>query len=203
VQGLRKLKYGNAVGSAGSLLGIVLFVLDVISSQAVWLIAILYFVGFMVGWCWVGFKTQTAAEIAPPLVWTAESLTAFFSAWLNKAEWVLPPAALHQIRLLQERSLAMLPLLEKSSLSDADRHLAKDAIARYLPDTLNYFLKLPAQERKNKIIKADKTAEALLLEQLQALNTTLEGVAARLYAVEAQDLVINGRFLQNKIDAHS
>lgn len=97
-----------------------------------------------------------------------------------------------------ERLLALLPKQDSLALSEDDRHSLRETLARYLPETLANYLKLPPLYRRYHVLRDGKTAEKLLAEQLGVIDQQLRQLMDRVYRAEAQDMLSQGRFLDDK-----
>jgi hypothetical protein len=71
-------------------------------------------------------------------------------------------------------------------------------VRRYLPDTLAAYLRLPKYYAQMQVLSDGKTASQTLNEQLVVLDNSLKDVAKSAFAGDAEALVTNGQFLQNK-----
>lgn len=103
-----------------------------------------------------------------------------------------------QLQAVCEHALTLFPKQDSLALNDEDRYMLRETIARYLPETLANYLKLPPLYRRYHAVRDGKTAEALLGEQLGTLDVGLKDMMDRVFRAEAQDLLTQGRFLEGK-----
>jgi hypothetical protein len=71
-------------------------------------------------------------------------------------------------------------------------------VRRYLPDTLAAYLRLPKFYAQMQTLADGRTATQTLVEQLGVLDSSLKEIAKSAFAGDAEALVSNGKFLQNK-----
>lgn len=79
-----------------------------------------------------------------------------------------------------------------------DRHYLNQSLQRYLPDSLQSFLRIPSSLRGTQIIDQDCTAEQLLAQQIQLLQNEFDKYEQRLNLSAAEDLIQQQRFLELK-----
>lgn len=83
-------------------------------------------------------------------------------------------------------------------LSFDDRFYLNECLQRYLPDSLDSYLRVPAQARWTHTVQNEKTALDLLLNQLQLLHTEIDQREQLLTKNAAEQLVRQQRFLEMK-----
>ncbi len=76
----------------------------------------------------------------------------------------------------------------------------REAICRYVPDSIQACLKVPATDRESRVIDDGKTAMDLLHAQLTLLDTQLQLREARLSQLAGEALLQQQRFLAAKTD---
>lgn len=79
-----------------------------------------------------------------------------------------------------------------------DSLFIREAIRRYIPDSIQACLKVPAGDRERRVIEDGKTAVVLLHAQLTLLNTQLQLREARLGQLAGEALLQQQRFLAAK-----
>jgi hypothetical protein len=82
-------------------------------------------------------------------------------------------------------------LIERTGAADESAFSLKETGRRYLPDTLNAYLNVPASQR-------DAVADTLLVDQLRLLERATAGRLAALAAAGRSDLAANGAFLAER-----
>ncbi|MEY4590348.1 MAG: hypothetical protein RL497_2424 [Pseudomonadota bacterium] len=108
-------------------------------------------------------------------------------------------SGLASIKHTLEGLLPALKSLETSAQLDLHSRLTvMSTITKYLPETLTAYLRLPPAFALVHHGSSGKTAQVLLIEQLDALDTQLKQVAQNAYAQDIERLVANGKFLQDR-----
>ena len=77
-------------------------------------------------------------------------------------------------------------------------HTVRETVLRYLPETLANYAALPPAFRSSHALQDGRTARQMLDEQLGLLATELQRVVANVARGDAQALLANGRFLEQK-----
>lgn len=73
-----------------------------------------------------------------------------------------------------------------------------NTITRDLPETVKNYLQLPPLFASTHVVANGKTCRQLLLDQLDFLSEQLGKIAENVYKDDADALVVNGKFLQDK-----
>jgi hypothetical protein len=114
----------------------------------------------------------------------------------------LPKECLDRLRSIQATLTELLPRLkelrDRGVISPKDSFTVVETVRRYLPDTLGAYLRLPRLYAQMQTLADGRTASRTLQDQLTVLDTSLKDVAKSAFAGDAEALVTNGQFLQNK-----
>ena len=182
----------NIVGSVLGLVGLLLFFTGVIGAFWFFIVVGLYAVGYL-----VTPKNQPvdlhlkgqldAAEIKGEL----EHLVASVKNRVSKE-------VLERISSIQSSVLEVLPTLTRDGAHTHNAYVVKQTALEYLPETLETYLNLPPAFARLHTVKDGKTAQQLLLGQLELLDTTLQEIVVDLHRNDTDRLLINGRFLEEK-----
>jgi hypothetical protein len=160
------------------------------------IIAALYGVGA------VAWPKSTLAETAAGTELPTELLAFHVRGLVDSVAQGLPNEAIDSLHSIQLTLAELLPRLEelrdRGVISPRDRFTVIETVRRYLPDTLAAYLRLPRFYAQMQLLADGKTASQTLLHQLQVLDTSLKDVARSAYAGDAETLVLNGRFLENR-----
>jgi hypothetical protein len=109
------------------------------------------------------------------------------------------PTTVAKIESVRDQMLELLPRLEANAGSaDKDLFQLRETVFRYLPESVDAYLKLPRLYRQFHVVRDGKTAEVLFAEQITLLEKEVSEVGARIYQAEAQGLLAQGRFLDQK-----
>lgn len=73
-------------------------------------------------------------------------------------------------------------------------------ITRYVPDTLERYLRLPRRFAIEREVRDGATPRDLVVEQLRTLAEELESIAEEVHLGNAQDLAAHGRFLEERFN---
>lgn len=183
---------GNLWGSIAGLIGMGLFFAGLIGPGWFAIVGGLYGIGMI------------AAPKPPTQNFTLEGrfTLEMAQAQLDRMLAALKPAVeaktWSQLQAICEHALTLFPKQDSLALTDEDRYTLRETIARYLPETLANYLKLPPLYRRYHAVRDGKTAEALLSEQLTTLDAGLKDMWDRVFRAEAQDMLTQGRFLEGK-----
>ena len=186
----------NIAGCALALGGLGLYFFGVIHSGWGAIVAGLYGVGAL-GWP----RSELADKIEQTEL-ASETLAQQVSTLIDRVSSRLPKESLEVLRGIQATLTELLPRLdelrERGAISSKDSFTVVETVRRYLPDTLGAYLRLPRLYAQVQALQDGRTASQTLRDQLSTLNASLKEVAANAFAGDAEALVSNGRFLQNK-----
>ena len=74
----------------------------------------------------------------------------------------------------------------------------REAVRRYIPDSINSCLQVPQKDRASLVIDGSKPALDLLHDQLQMIQLQLDGREAKLTQIAGEALLRQQRFLASK-----
>lgn len=197
-QRLRLFLYstGNIVGCLLALGGLGLFFGGIIHA---WWLAI---VGGLYGAGVLGWPRSDLATMAEQTELSSELLAQQVHKLVESVARGLPKDCLDRLRSIQGTLSELLPRLQemrdRGIVSAKDSFTVVETVRRYLPDTLGAYLRLPKFYAQMQALQDGRTASQTLLDQLTVLDTSLKDVAKSAFAGDAETLVANGRFLQNK-----
>jgi hypothetical protein len=187
---------GNIVGCVLAMGGLGLFFAGVIGSYWWAIVAGLYTAGV------AGWPRSKLAAMAEGTRLSTEMLAQQVRKLVDTVEQGLPKDALDCLRSIQNTLTELLPRLEqlrdRGVISGKDSFTVIETVRRYLPDTLGAYLRLPKYYAQMQTLSDGRTASQTLLDQLRMLDTSLKDVAKSAFEGDAETLVSNGKFLQNK-----
>jgi hypothetical protein len=187
---------GNIAGSLLALGGLGLFFGGVIHSYWLAIVAGLYGVGVL------GWPRNYLAQTAERAELSTELLAQQVKRLVDSVAKGLPKDALDLLHSIENTLNELLPRLEelrdRGTISPKDSFTVLETIRRYLPDTLAAYLRLPKFYAQMQTLADGRTASQTLIDQLRLLDTSLKAVATSAFAGDAETLVSNGHFLQNK-----
>lgn len=123
-----------------------------------------------------------------------------FDAALEAAAHELSPEASSTLRQIKA-SLAKIAI--RASRSDEhftqdDRMYLVECLRRYIPDSLEAYLRVPREQRNQAILPGGTSAEEAMLRQLRLLQDEIEMRDKKIGRSAAEDLLKQQRFLESK-----
>jgi hypothetical protein len=187
---------GNIVGCLLALGGLGLFFGGIIHAWWFAIVAGLYGAGVL------GWPRNDLSRTAEQTELSSETLAEQVRQLVDRVAPGLPKDSLDRLRSIQDTLSELLPRLQelkdRGTISAKDSFTVFETVRRYLPDTLGAYLRLPRFYAKMQPLADGQTASQTLLDQLTLLDTSLKDVAQSAFAGDAETLVTNGQFLQNK-----
>lgn len=110
----------------------------------------------------------------------------------------LTPAAVARVRRIRDTALAVMERLGDGLEHARLEHTVEKTALEYLPTALDEYLSLSPEFSTTKLLTHDKTAEQVLLDQLDLMDHSLLEVLQSLQENDARGLLAHGRFLQEK-----
>jgi hypothetical protein len=186
----------NIVGCVLAMGGLGLFFGGVIHAYWGAIVAGLYGVGVL------GWPRSDLAATAERIELSTELLAQQVRKLVDSVAQGLPKEALDFLRSIQGTLSELLPRLQelrdRGIISAKDSFTVVETVRRYLPDTLAAYLRLPKFYAQMQTLADGRTATQTLLDQLRVLDASLKEIAKSAFAGDAEALVTNGQFLQNK-----
>lgn len=187
---------GNIVGCVLALGGLGLFFSGIIHAWWFAIVVGLYGVGVL------GWPRSDLARMAEQTELSSETLAQQVRKLVDSVAQGLPKDSLDRLRSIQGTLSELLPRLQelrdRGVISAKDSFTVVETVRRYLPDTLGAYLRLPRFYAQMQPLADGRTASQTLLGQLTVLDSSLKDVAKSAFAGDAEALVTNGQFLQNK-----
>jgi hypothetical protein len=156
----------------------------------------------VIGWAW--FKRRNAlSRVAGTLPeWIAPGALEQLDLHLEQVAHHASPSTVEMLCRIKEALGRCAQRLNDTSTrmlaSPDDALFIGETVRRYLPDTLQAYLQVPAADRESRVIDAGKTATVLLHAQLQTLMGQLQQRETRLSALAGEALLQQQRFLAAK-----
>lgn len=184
---------GNIAGCVAGLVGVAMYLLGVINQGWLLITLGLYLAGF--------FAAPASAQVRLNPRITADTLRDALDELIQDSRKSLPAEALQLLESIRNTMGDILPQIAKLQaglpLDTPQSFTIAETVTRYLPDALNSYLKLPPLYAAAHRID-DKTPKQHLLAQLKLLDSKLKDIADDLFRGDAEDLALNGRFLEEK-----
>jgi hypothetical protein len=186
--------YPNIAGSALGLGGLALFFLGIIGPGWPFIVAGLYGLGWLLAWQLA--PQEMHLEIAREA--RAEALLSELENLIKRVHSHLPREAQVLLESLRQTLAELLPRLADNTVFSQEGHNVEKTVRDYLPVTLENYLHLPPAFARMHVLKAGKTAQAMLLEQLGLLDGQMSQMLANVLQDDARALAANGAFLEQK-----
>ncbi len=189
----------NIAGCSLAFVGLLLLFTGVISTGWPLIVAGLYAAGAF-GWPRSAPSEPVVATETP-----ADTLVEDLEQLIGDLSTGLPDAARGSLHSIQSTLSDLLPRLrtleDSGALSVESAFTVQETLRRYLPETLENYLKLPPAFATSQPLDGGQTAAQILVDQLQLLDAELKRIAQEAFAGDAEALVNSGRILQRKFRA--
>ena len=182
----------NIVGSILGLIGLTLFFLGVIGSYWFLIVLGLYGIGVLVT------PKSSPSELRLRNELTVDEIRAGLESLVNGIRKKVPKDIFTKVESITNSILQILPRIVDVNSSDYNIYTIRQTALEYLPETLERYLNLPRAYASIHPIKDGKTANQLLLEQLDLLDGEMKAIVQDFYQNDTQRLMAHGRFLQEK-----
>ncbi|MDD2775291.1 MAG: hypothetical protein PHU06_04980 [Gallionella sp.] len=187
----------NLVGCTLAIGGLGLFFSGLIADWWFPIVLGLYAVG------WFAVPRDHELELRVRNEATQADLTDSIDELLEQSKAKLPQEAVERLTHIRVMVLELAPKLFSGEMAVNSAISLTNAVTRDLPETVRNYLYLPTAFATLHVIHDGKTCKQLLIEQLDLLNQQLSKIAESIYQEDAEALVINGKFLQEKFHAVS
>jgi len=157
---------------------------------------------YSIGW-WLAdtLMAKPSKPLAQKTIARAHPLSDGRAAILAKVEKRIPENAFNILIKICQCGAELRPRLETNPARIEELKLLERVIEVYLPITLDNYLKLPAEFAKIEMLSDGKTAEELLLEQLNLLAEHLHSMLKEAVMNDARTVIENGLFLEERFKA--
>jgi hypothetical protein len=115
----------------------------------------------------------------------------------------VPEDVYQKVVSIQQTLLSILPKIDRLGPGSQDAFVVQKTITDYLPSTLQAYGNLPPAYVSTHRFADGKTAGQVLLDQLTLLDAKLDAVADAVNKNDADALMANGRFLEDKFGGSS
>jgi hypothetical protein len=152
---------------------------------------------------WRGDAAQprvTVTDLADP-----EAL-ARLDAVMEKMAAQAPQVTVDSLARLKESIVRCMALVgasaEEGSLATEENLYLREAVRRYIPDSINSCLQVPQKDRATLVMDGSKPALDLLHDQLLMIQQQLDTREAKLTQIAGEALLRQQRFLASKANSH-
>lgn len=187
----------NIVGSIMGLVGLGLFFLGIINQFWLLIVAGMYGIGALATPKNPKFEIHLRNQL------TVEDIRNELEELVRSVRGKLPNDVMERVVSIKESITEVLPQIVDLGGSDYNIFLIQQTALDYLPSALERYLNLPKAYANIHPVKDGKTAKQLLLEQLNLLDAEMKSVVQEVYRNDTQQLIVHGRFLQDKFQKSS
>jgi hypothetical protein len=111
---------------------------------------------------------------------------------------VVPALVVSRVGRITGTIRQTLPRLRNLGLGSQEAYSVMATATDYLPEAVGAYLRLPRHWADTRPIENGKTSLMLLTDQLDLLASTMDDILDAVVRVDAQALIVHGRFLQAK-----
>jgi hypothetical protein len=180
----------NILGSALALIGLLLFFTGVIGGLWPFIVVALYFIGVLIA---PGTPTvDLHSEFDPNDVRRA------LASELKAINGRVPADILAKAQSIQQIILGILPRSGNLPPDSPELFIVERTATDYLPTALETYMNLPKAYATLHPVQNGKTARQVLMDQLTLLESKMNEVADDVHRNDADRLLANGRFLEER-----
>jgi len=110
----------------------------------------------------------------------------------------VPPEVMAKVLKIRHIIVGMLPRLGSLEASSPELFVLERTATNYLPTSLQAYLNLPREYATRHVVQDGKTPREILLDQLTLLENKMNEVADDVHRNDADRLLANGRFLEER-----
>jgi hypothetical protein len=114
------------------------------------------------------------------------------------ADGAVPAAVASRVRRITRTVRETLPRVRNLGLGSAEAYAVTATATDYLPEALEAYTRLPRQWADSRPLEDGRTSLMLLVDTLDLLAGTMDAIFDAAVRVDANALVVQGRFLQEK-----
>jgi len=182
----------NIVGSALGLVGLGLHFLGIVGNLWPVVVIGLYLIGVLVVPARRELDLLGGVDVDPNDVRKA------LDTEVRAVSGRVPPDVMAKVLSIQQTVLGILPHLTDMAPGSSDLFVIRQTATDYLPTALESYLNLPRAYATLHPVQNGKTPKQVLLDQLTLLDNKLSDVADAVYKKDADRLLANARFLEER-----
>jgi hypothetical protein len=182
----------NLVGCALALAGLALFFGGIISDWWLAIVVGLYVAGWLAVPSGPGLAMQVSKEA------NQAALTDTPEALIRQGGKRLPHEAVGRLQQIAGVVQELAPRLFAGEVATPEVIALTNAVTRDLPLTVQNYLRLPPVFASMHVVEGGKTCKQLFLAQLDFLAEQLAKISENIHQRDAEAIVANGKFLQQK-----
>lgn len=180
----------SILGSLLVLVGLMLFFSGHIA--ALWPVVV---VGLYLSWV---LRTPPPKTIDPPSGFDPDDVRQAIDHEINAVSGRVPPDILAKVQSIRQIILGILPRAGALPPGSPELFVVERTATEYLPTAVESYLNLPRAYATQQRLQDGKTPTQVLVDQLTLLESKMNEVADHLHRVDADRLLANGRFLEER-----
>lgn len=146
---------------------------------------------------WV-LRTPPPKPIAPPSGFDTVDVRKAIDQEIHAVSGRVPPEVLAKVQSIRRIILEILPRVHALPLGSPESFVVERTATDYLPTALESYLTLPRVYATQQRVQDGKTPTQVLMDQLTLLESKMNEVADHVHHVDADRLLANGRFLEER-----
>ena len=183
----------NIAGSVAGIVGLGLTFAGVVSFP-LWIPV----VGALYGAAALAVPNKRAANPGGPSLLDAGQIRRAINDTVSNIRGKVPDDIQSAVSGIRDTVFALLGHLDTLPPGSQEGFIISRMATDYLPGTLNPYLSLPQQYANTHVLSSGKTAHDIVLAQLKLLEKTLDDVTDAVLKGDADTLMANGRFLEQR-----
>ena len=180
----------NIVGSLLALLGLALFFTGIVGWLWPFIVVGLYLIGVLV--------TPGPRDIDLRSGFDPNDVRKALDTEVRAVSGRVPPDILAKVQSIQQIILGILPRSGNLPAESPELYVVQRTATDYLPTSLESYLNLPRAYATLHPVENGKTSRQILLDQLTLLESKMSEVADDVHRNDADRLLANGRFLEER-----
>ena len=181
----------NVAGSILALGGLALYFLGVVGAFWPLVVLALYLIGAL------AMPSRQRVSIGNAS-FDADLVRSALDRLVRRVASQASPDITAKVRDIQQEILGVLPAAARFPLGSQDLYVIQRTATDYLPAALDAYLALPPEYAISRPVQDGKTAQQVLLEQLELIDSKMEEVADAVHQRDTDRLLASGRFLEER-----
>jgi len=147
---------------------------------------------------WFHDETEAPAPQLPPAPTPEQIASALDVVDAKAVSAAMSTAVIARVRRITQRLRETLPRMSNAGLTSADQYSLIATATSYLPQTISSYVRLPRDWADTRPVDAGRSSLLVLIDQLDLLASTVDKIYDAVLAKDAEALVVQGRFLDEK-----
>ncbi len=134
---------------------------------------------------------------------TIEEVQEILDAYLRSIKGKLSTDIMERVLSIRKSLVEIFPHIKDINSAESDIYVVRQTALKYLPETLDNYIRLSPELAKNRKLNNGKTAHQTLIEQLNILDKELKDTIVDIHNKDSKALLAHGRFLKSKFEESS